>query len=143
MASDQGTDIPTLLIDGEVRKAINPKTYVNDEVGLPTIKDILSELAKPGLDIRGSAKAFDFTPGINEITDLNEGMMVNGIVNNITKFGAFVDIGIKDSGLIHVSQMANHFVKDPLEVLKLNQEVVARVIEVDVNRKRVSLSLKN
>jgi len=142
IASDQGTDIPTLLVDGEVRKSINPRTYVSDEVGLPTIKDILSELAKPGLDIRGSAKAFEFTPGLNDINDLREGMMVNGIINNVTKFGAFVDIGIKDSGLIHVSQMSNTFVKDPLEVVKLNQEVVAKVIEVDVNRKRVSLSLK-
>lgn len=142
MAKDMDTDIDTLIRDAQIRKSIQPKKYISQDVGLPTIKDILNELAKPGLDIRGAAKTFEFTPGIEDINDIKEGMMVNGIINNITKFGAFVDIGIKDSGLIHISQMANRFVKDPLDVVKLNQEVVAKVIEVDVKRKRISLSLK-
>ena len=142
MAKDLLTDIPSLIQNVELRKSIQPNKYINAEVGLPTIVDILEELAKPGLDIRGAAKTFEFTPGVNSIEDLRVGMMVNGIINNVTKFGAFVDIGIKATGLIHISQLADRFVKDPLDVVKLNQEVNAKVIEVDTNRKRISLSLK-
>ncbi|MFT7588416.1 MAG: hypothetical protein ACI959_000624 [Limisphaerales bacterium] len=143
MAKDQKRTIEELLANENLIKSIEARNYIDSEVGLPTIKDILKELAKPGLDIRGAAKTFDFTEGLNSINDLREGMMVNGIINNVTKFGAFVDIGIKESGLIHVSQLSNTFVKDPMDVVKLNQEVNARVMEVDIKRGRISLSLKD
>ena len=142
MAKDLNTDIHTLITKHQLRKCINLKNYIFEDVGMPTLQDIMGELDKPGLDIRGGAKAFDFTPGLQTIADVKEGMMVNGIINNVTKFGAFVDIGIKEAGLIHISQMSNTFVKDPLKVVRLNQQVTARVIEVDVKRKRISLSLK-
>jgi len=135
-------DIQTMISDPSLRKEVNLEEYLSDEVGMPTLEDIMNELEKPGLDIRGRARVFEFTSGINTISDVKEGMMVNGIINNVTKFGAFVDIGIKEAGLIHISQLSNTFVKDPLQVVKLNQEVLARVIEVDTERKRISLSLK-
>ncbi len=141
MSKNLKADIKTLISDPTLRKEIILNDYVSNEVGIPTLQDIMEELDRPGLDIRGSAKAFEFTAGINTITDVREGMMVNGIINNVTKFGAFVDIGIKEAGLIHVSKMSNTFVKDPLRIVKLNQEVTARVIDVDPNRKRISLSL--
>ncbi|MEE9373890.1 MAG: Tex family protein [Saprospiraceae bacterium] len=142
MTQSLKSDVKTFLSDPSLREKIILKDFESDQVGMPTLKDIIEEMGKTGLDIRGSAKAFEFTDGVNSISDVKEGMMINGIINNVTKFGAFVDIGIKESGLIHVSQMADTFVKDPLQVVKLNQEVVARVIEVDVGRKRISLSLK-
>jgi len=108
---------------------------------LPTLQDILKELEKPGLDPRGAAKPFEFG-NVRSIEDLSEGMILPGIVTNITAFGAFVDIGIKDSGLVHLSQMADRFVKTPSEVVSLNQQVTVRVIEVDLQRKRVALSMK-
>jgi len=143
MAKDEKCDIATLIKDHSIRKELNLRSYVNDEVGMPTLTDIMDELDKPGLDIRGSAKAFEFTPGLQSISDIRVGMMVKGIINNITKFGAFVDIGIKEAGLIHISQMSNSFVKDPMKVVRINQEVNARVIDVDMGRKRISLSLKS
>ena len=115
---------------------------VSKTIGLPTLQDIIKELDKSGLDPRGEAKTFHFTEGINSIEDVREGMIVNGIISNITKFGAFVDIGVKESGLIHVSQMADRFVSDPMEVVKLEQHVEAKVMSVDVKRKRIQLSLK-
>jgi len=139
----KGQNIEQLISNKQSILEIDKKQYVTEEVGLPTINDIINELLKPGLDIRGSAKSFEFTPGIETIEDVKEGMRVNGVINNITNFGAFVDIGIKEAGLIHVSQMSDSFVKDPMQVVKLNQEVNARVIEVDVKRKRISLSLKS
>ncbi len=143
MAKDHAKNIEQLISDKSKVQAINKHDYVSESVGLPTIHDIINELLKPGLDIRGSAKTFDFTEGVQSIEDVKTGMRIKGVVNNITKFGAFVDIGIKEAGLIHISQMSDSFVKDPLEVLKLNQEVNAKVIEVDVQRKRISLSLKS
>ena len=143
MAKDLGVKLDMLIADKQSRDRIELSRYVNDEVGKPTLKDILAELEKPGLDIRGAAQTFEFTPGINSISDVKVGMQVNGIINNVTKFGAFVDIGIKESGLIHKSQMANRFVSDPMEVVKLNQKVFARVIDVDEGRKRISLSIKD
>ena len=142
MAKDTHTNIDQLISNSALRKNISLEKYVDAEVGLPTITDILSELEKPGLDIRGAAKTFEFSEGVNSIQDVKPGMMISGIINNVTKFGAFVDIGIKEAGLIHVSQLADQFVKDPLDIVKLNQEVLARVLEVDVSRKRISLSLK-
>jgi len=143
MAKETGNNLKQLISNRTSILAINKKQYVSDNIGLPTINDIVEELLKPGLDIRGSAKPFDFTEGIKSIEDIKEGMRVNGIINNITNFGAFVNIGIKEAGLIHVSQMSDTFVKDPMKVVRLNQEVNARVLEVDVQRKRISLSLKS
>ncbi len=142
IAKDLQLDVTKMIANKEAYSGIQFSKYVTKDVGLPTLKDIVKELDKPGLDIRGKAAAFEFTAGVRTIEDIRPGMFVKGIINNITKFGAFVDIGIKEAGLIHVSQMANRFVKDPMEIVKLNQEVSAKVIEVDIARKRISLSLK-
>ena len=143
IAKDLGTDVPGLLADRQRRQQINLKNYISDQVGLPTLKDIMTELEKPGLDPRGAAKAIQFSKSIQTIEDLKEGMVVTGVINNITNFGAFVDIGIKESGLVHISQIANHFVRNPSDVVKLGQEVKARVMGVDLERKRVQLSMKD
>ncbi|MCL4123433.1 UNVERIFIED_CONTAM: hypothetical protein GTU68_060204 [Idotea baltica] len=123
--------------------SINLSSYVSQDVGLPTLKDVIAELQKPGLDPRGDAKPVTFSTSIRSIKDLNVGMTLTGVVNNLTKFGAFVDIGIKESGLIHISQITDRFIKDPAEVLSLNQEVRVRILEVDISRKRISLTMKN
>jgi len=143
MAKDLKTDVAGLLNDRQLRQQIELKRYISDQVGLPTLKDIMTELEKPGLDPRGAAKAIKFSKAIQTIEDLKEGMVVTGVINNITNFGAFVDIGIKESGLVHISQLANHFVKNPADVVKLGQEVKARVMGVDLERKRVQLSMKD
>ena len=117
--------------------------FVSEKTGLPTLHDIMEELDKPGRDPREKFGFFEFAKGIHSIEDLEEGMVLPGIITNITAFGAFVDIGIKQNGLIHVSNMANKFVKDPNEVVKLNQKVQARVIKIDKVRKRIQLSLKD
>jgi len=143
MAKDLETNLSGLLTDRQVRQKIDLKKYISDEVGLPTLKDIMGELEKPGLDPRGAAKAIEFSKAIQTIEDLKEGMVVTGVINNVTNFGAFVDIGIKESGLVHISQLANHFVKNPADVVKLGQQVEARVMGVDLERKRVQLSMKD
>jgi len=142
IAKDQNISLTQLISNRSAIENIDKQKYVNQEIGLPTLSDIFGELSKPGHDIRGLAKVFEFTPGLTSINDLYPDMMVKGIINNITKFGAFVDIGIKEAGLIHISQLSDQYVSDPLKIVKLNQEVFARVIEVDVSRKRISLSLK-
>ncbi|HLP96283.1 MAG TPA: Tex family protein [Saprospiraceae bacterium] len=142
MAADLGCKVVDLIRDREKRAAIDLKKYVRGDVGLPTLKDILKELEKPGLDPRGAAKAFEFA-NVRSLEDLHPGMILPGIVTNITNFGAFVDIGVKDSGLVHVSQLADKFVRDPMEVVSLGQQVTVRVVEVDMVRKRVALSMKN
>jgi protein Tex len=116
--------------------------YVSGEIGLPTLNDIISELRKPGRDPRQSIKVFEFAEGIYKMEDLQVGMVLPGIINNITRFGAFVDIGVKQSGLIHLSEMANRFISDPNEVVKLHQHVKVKVIDIDLERKRIQLSLK-
>lgn len=143
MAKDLSTDIKELITNPQIRQKINLQHYVTDKVGLPTLKDILKELEKPGLDPRGEAKPIDFKDNINTMTDLEIGMILPGIVTNITKFGAFVDIGIKQDGLVHVSRIANRFVKDPAEVLQINQKVQVKVMEIDLERKRIHLSIKD
>lgn len=143
MAKDLGCTIGDLIKDKSLRQQIRLPKYVTESVGLPTLQDVMKELDKPGLDPRGAAQSFEFTEGINGIGDVREGMIINGIVTNITKFGAFVDIGIKVSGLIHVSQMANRYISDPMEVVKLEQHVQAKVIGVDEGRQRIQLSLKD
>jgi uncharacterized protein len=141
MASDLGCKPADLIADRTLRQQIDLKKYVKGDVGLPTLEDILKELEKPGLDPRGSAKTFEFA-NVHSLDDLHEGMILPGIITNITNFGAFVDIGIKDSGLVHVSQLSNKFVRNPLEVVQLQQQVMVKVLEVDYQRKRVALTMK-
>lgn len=142
MAKDLGAEVSDLLRSEQLRKQIDPKKYVSEEAGLPTLNDILSELAKPGLDPREQFEDFSFTEGINSIQDLRAGMRLPGIVTNITNFGAFVDIGVHQDGLVHVSQLANRFVSNPHEIVKVQQQVEVTVTEVDEKRKRISLSMK-
>ena len=120
---------------------INLSAYLSDDVGMPTLNDIAAELAKPGRDPRSLAKVFEFSNDISTIEDLAEGMELPGIVTNITNFGAFVDIGIKQNGLVHVSQMSNKFISNPSEVLKLHQHVMVQVLSVDLKRSRIQLKL--
>lgn len=141
MAKDLGCTVSDLIQQTALRKQIDLRQYTNDKVGLPTLNDIMQELEKPGLDPRGTARPFEFA-NIRTINDLNIGMLVPGIINNITNFGAFVDIGIKESGLVHISQLANKFVKNPADVVSLNQEVMVKVMEVDLKRGRIQLSMK-
>ena len=129
--------------DGAVRDRIDLSRYVSDAVGLPTLRDILEELAKPGRDPRASFTPFAFAEGVHEIGDLEPGMRLPGIVTNVTKFGAFVDIGVHQDGLIHISQMADRFVKDPAGGVKVRPTVVVRVIEIDRERNRIALSLRD
>ena len=142
MAKDLGVGVQQLMKEERLRKQIDLKKYISDEVGLPTLNDIMSELAKPGLDPREQFEAFSFTDGVNTISDLRIGMKLPGIVTNITAFGAFVDIGVHQDGLIHKSQLANRFVSDPHEVVKVQQKVMVTVTEVDEKRKRIGLSMK-
>ncbi|MCR9290074.1 RNA-binding transcriptional accessory protein [Saprospiraceae bacterium] len=143
MAKDLGVKIPSLIQNPELRKQLDLHNYVTDKVGLPTLKDILKELDKPGLDPRGEAKAFEFANGIKTIEDLREGMVVPGLVTNVTNFGAFVDIGVKQDGLVHISQLANRFVKNPADVVSVSQEVEVKITQVDVKRSRIQLSMKD
>jgi len=143
MAKDLNCKVEDLMKDEQLRQKIKLQNYVSETVGLPTLNDILKELAKPGLDPREQFEAFSFSDGINAITDLHVGMTLPGIITNITAFGAFVDIGVHQDGLVHLSQMADKFIKDPNEVVKVSQKVMVRVTEVDVNRKRIALSMKS
>ncbi len=142
MAKDQGCTIAELVQSKEHIEALNLERYVNEDVGLPTLQDIVKELRKPGRDPRGKARLFEFSKEVSKPEDLSEGMVLPGIVTNITRFGAFVDVGVKQDGLVHISQLADRFVSDPTEVVKLNQEVKVRVIEVDLARKRIAFSMK-
>jgi uncharacterized protein len=141
MAKNTGCSVTDLMTSEELRKKIRLDDFVSGNIGLPTLKDIMEELAKPGRDPREGFKLFEFAKGIHSIEDLAEGMVVPGIVTNITAFGAFVDIGIKQNGLIHVSNMANEFVKDPNKYVKLNQKLEAKIVAIDKVRKRIQLSL--
>ena len=142
MAKDLNCKVGDLLANESLRKQIPLQKYVSKDVGMPTLTDILSELAKPGRDPREQFEAFEFTEGVNEIKDLRVGMKLPGIVTNITNFGAFVDIGVHQDGLVHVSQLADKFVKDPNEIVKVAQKVMVTVTEVDEARKRIALSMK-
>lgn len=143
MASDLNCQVIDLIKDENLRKQIKLDDYVTKTVGLPTLNDIINELAKPGRDPRKGIKVFEFAEGIHKIEDLHEGMVLPGIVTNITKFGAFVDVGVKQDGLVHISNLANKYVSDPNEIVKLHQHVKVKVIEVDLARKRIQLSMKN
>ena len=142
MAKDAQTSVKELMSSPELRKKVNLKQYISEEVGLPTLKDIIEELDKPGRDPRDQFEAVKFQDGVNEMTDLKEGMKLPGVVTNITKFGAFVDVGVHQDGLVHISHLSNSFVSDPAQVVKLGQKVQVTVLEVDVARKRISLSMK-
>jgi uncharacterized protein len=142
MARDLNCSIQDLMRSEELRKKIDLNTYATDTVGLPTLKDIMAELAKPGRDPRERFEAFSFTDGVEKIEDVVPGMKLPGVVTNITAFGAFIDIGVHQDGLAHLSQLSDRFIKDPNEAVKVNQNVMATVLEVDVKRKRISLSLK-
>lgn len=142
MAKDLGCSIKTLIENVEMRKKIEPQRYVTDQTGMPTILDILKELEKPGLDPREEIKTFEFAPDVYSINDLKVGMELPGIVTNITNFGAFVDIGVKQDGLVHISQLANKFVANPSDVVKLHQHVRVRVTEIDQTRGRIQLTMK-
>ena len=137
-----GRDLRTLMGDTAALKAIDPRQFIDEKFGLPTVRDIISELEKPGRDPRPSFKTATFAEGINEISDLKPGMLLEGTVTNVAAFGAFVDIGVHQDGLVHVSQLADRFVKDPHEVVKAGDVVKVKVVEVDAKRKRISLTMR-
>jgi uncharacterized protein len=141
MAKDLDKTVQDLIGNSDLLKKIDLKKYCNEVIGLPTLKDIIKELEKPGLDIREQAKVFTFNQSIKTINDLQTGQLLPGIVNNITNFGCFVDIGIKESGLIHVSNLSDSFVKDVNEHVRLHQQIIVKVLEVDIPRKRIQLKL--
>jgi uncharacterized protein len=141
MAKDVNASVAELIGSELLRKQINPQKYVTEKAGLPTINDIIKELAKPGRDPRAQLKTFEFA-NVKKPEDLTVGMLLPGIVTNITKFGCFVDVGVKQDGMVHISQLANKFVNDPNEVVKLQQQVQVKVIEIDLIRKRIALSMK-
>ncbi len=142
MAKDLKCKTTDLLGDEDLRRKIKLETYVSDQFGLPTLKDILSELAKPGRDPRAKFEVFEFAKGVSEVSHLQPGMKLPGIVTNVTDFGAFVDIGVHQDGLVHISQLSDTFVKNPGDVVKVQDKVMATVMEVDQDRKRIALSLK-
>jgi uncharacterized protein len=142
MAKDAGATVKDLMQKAELRRQVRIEKYVSATVGLPTLKDILAELEKPSRDPRAEMKKFEFDSSVRKPEDLKVGMILPGIVTNITAFGAFVDVGVKQDGLVHVSQMADKFIKDPNEVVKLQQHVTVKVTEVDLSRKRIALSMK-
>ncbi|WP_439183705.1 Tex family protein [Carboxylicivirga taeanensis] len=143
MAADLGCTVDDLISSKQLRDQVNLRSYVTETVGLPTLTDIMKELDKPGRDPRSEIKTFEFAEGIYSIDDLHEGMVLPGLVTNITNFGAFVDIGVKQDGLVHISQMADRYISDPNLVVKLQQQVKVKVLEIDRIRKRIQLSMKN
>ncbi len=143
MAADLGVTVADLIADGKARARIKLENYVSDDVGLPTLKDIVAELAKPGRDPRQQFEAFSFAEGVNKPEDLKQGMKLPGIVTNVTAFGAFVDVGVHQDGLVHVSQLADTFVKDPSEHVKPGQKVTVTVTDIDLPRNRIALSMRS
>lgn len=142
IAKDQNRALTELIGEKALLEGIDLNPYCQGDIGLPTLKDILNELAKHGRDPRGKAKLFQFDSRIRSMEDLQEGMVLPGIVTNITNFGAFVDVGAKQDGLVHVSELANKFVRDPNEVVRLQQQVEVKVLGVDLARKRLQFSMK-
>ncbi len=142
MAADLGVEVRQLMRHGELRARIEVRRYVSATVGLPTLNDILAELARPGRDPRATFEVFHFAEGVRSVEDVQPGMLVPGIVTNVTAFGAFVDIGVHQDGLVHISELADRFVKDPREVVRVQQQVQVRVLTVDVARKRIGLSMR-
>ena len=142
IAKSEGKSLQELIGDKHTLNQLDLNQYISNDVGLPTLKDIVQELSKPGLDPRGKAEAVKFDDRIQSISDLSEGMRLKGTVTNLTKFGAFVDLGIKEAGLIHISQIVDRFISDPAEVLSINQPVDVKVVSIDVERKRIGLTMK-
>jgi len=142
MARDLGCTVADLMSNTDLRNKIKLQQYVTDTIGIPTLTDIMEELAKPGRDPRKHFEQFSFTEGVNTITDLEVGMKLPGVVTNVTAFGAFVDIGVHQDGLVHVSEIADRFIKNPHDVVKVNQRVTVSVLAVDEKRKRISLSMR-
>ena len=143
MATDHKTTVEELIRNKALRESIDLKQYVTDDCGLPTLTDIMSELDKPGRDPRKAIEVFSFAPDVETIDDLKPGMILPGIVSNITNFGCFVDIGVHEKGLVHISEMADRYVSDPNTVVTLHQQLKVRVLSVDKARNRIALSLKN
>ena len=143
MAKDLHCSVSELIQDKEKKKTLRLETYVNDKVGMPALLDIMQELDKPGRDPRQAIQVFAFDPTVKSLEDLCEGMVLPGIITNITNFGCFVDIGIKENGLVHISELADRFVSDPSEVVSIHQQVRVRVLSIDRERRRVQLSMKN
>ncbi len=143
MATDAGVELRKLVTETALLDAIDLNRYVAEEVGLPTLRDIISELKKPGRDPRESFISTSFREDVMEIKDLKEGMNLNGVVTNVAAFGAFVDIGVHQDGLVHISQLADRFVKDPNDVVKVGQQVQVRVLEIDLQRRRISLTMRS
>jgi uncharacterized protein len=141
MAQDTGTDVLSLIHSAELRKKVNLEKYITEKTGMPTLKDIMKELEKPGIDPRGQVRVFNFDSRIKGLDDVHPDMVVPGIVTNLTNFGAFVDIGAKQDGLLHISQISRQFIKDPSEILHLGQELEVKVTDVDYGRKRINLTL--
>lgn len=142
MAADLGVAVKDLIGNEKLCVQIKPEQYVDGKTGLLTLQDIVQELKKPGRDPRQMAEVFSFAEGINKIEDLQEGMILPGIVTNITNFGAFVDVGVHQDGLVHISEIANRYIADPVEALSLHQQVQVKVLQVDIARKRISLSIR-
>lgn len=143
IAKDVGVSLTALIQSDQSRKAVKLEEYIDDSAGMPTLLDLMKELAKPGRDPREGFRQFSFADNIVSIDDLREGMMLPAIITNVTKFGAFADIGIKENGLIHISQLADRFIKDPAEVVSVRQQVEVRVLQIDLQRKRIALSLRS
>ena len=143
MAKDLGCTVEQLLKDKALRDRIDVKKYVTPAVGLPTLQDILKELDKPGRDPRKKFEAFSFTEGVNDMNDLREGQVLPGIVTNVAAFGAFVDVGVHQDGLVHISELSDNYVKDPMTVVKAGQKVKVTVVGIDLERKRIALSMKS
>ena len=143
MANSVESDVDTIIREPGLRKKINLQQFITEKVGMPTLQDIMDELDKPGRDPRQKFDVFEFEKGVNEIEDLRQGMVLPGIITNITAFGAFVDVGVHQDGLVHISQMADRFVKDPNQVVRLNQKVKVKVLDIDLERKRIQLSMKD
>jgi uncharacterized protein len=142
MAAKLNCSVNDLIQKQEIRKEIKVKEFVTETIGQYTIEDILKELEKPGRDPRSPIEEFRFADGVSTMEDLKPGMKVPGIVTNITNFGAFVDVGVKQDGLVHISHLSNRYISDPNEAVKLNQKVMVTVLEVDASRKRIALSMK-
>ena len=142
IAADEHCDVGQFITNKDLHAKIDLSKYVDDNIGLPTLKDIMQELEKPGRDPRSTIKVLAFDESLKTIEDVKPGMVVNGIINNITDFGAFVDIGVKESGLIHVSQLCDKYISSPSEVVSIHQHVKVKVLDVDLSRRRISLTMK-
>jgi uncharacterized protein len=143
MAADLGCSVLDLVQDETLRERIELKRYVGDRIGMPTLEDIMSELARPGRDPRTQFESFHFDESVHSIEDLKSGMVLPGIVTNVTNFGAFIDLGVHQDGLVHVSELADRFVSDPTQVVKVQQRVRVTVLGVDLERQRISLSMRD